>query len=295
MKRILLILNSKARNGATLANDAERELTELGFQVTAPDTSRGNYTQLIEQHKDKVDMVVAGGGDGTIRLCLEGIIKTGLPFGILPLGTANNLARNIGVPLDLKSAVQILKTGVLAPIDIAYVNEIPFFNVAGIGLSVKINKLLPRDLKKKWGIFAYVILAFRLLNRARPFSAEIKIDNEVHKVKTLQITICNGRHYGAGLVISEQATINDSRLDVLSNEVKGWWQGLRAIPSLIFGRNHDIPGLRKLTAKKIEIITKYPMDLDTDGDITSKTPAVFRIEPSKVSIYTSSPESLNPA
>ncbi len=294
MKRVLLIINSKARNGEAQASEARDELTKRGFTVTAPDTSGGDYTKIIAQHEKDSDLIVAGGGDGTIRLCLEGALKAKKPFGILPLGTANNLARNIGVPLNLKEAVDVIENGNLVPIDVAYVNDVPFFNVAGLGLSVKVNKTLPGDLKKRWGVFAYVILAFRLLHRVRSFSAEITCDNEVHKVKTMQITVCNGRHYGAGLVISDSATINDSRLDLLSTEVKTWWQGFRAIPSLIHGRSHDKPGLRKLTAKRITIKTKRPMQLDTDGDITSTTPAVFRIDPKKIAIFANKNLDLNP-
>ena len=295
MKRVLLLINSKARNGEAQATEAKDELTKRGFVVTAPDTSKGNYTEIISKHNSDIDLIVAGGGDGTIRLCLEGALKAAKPFGILPLGTANNLARNIGIPLTIKDAVDIIEQGTLVPIDVAYVNDIPFFNVAGLGLSVKVNKSLSSDLKKRWGIFAYVILAAGLLKRGRPFSAEITCDNEVHKVKTMQITICNGRHYGAGLVISDSASINDSRLDLLSTEVKNWWQGLQAIPSLMHGRSHDKPGLRKLTAKRITIKTKRPMQLDTDGDITATTPAVFRIEPKKISIFAKSALDLQPA
>ncbi len=295
MKRVLLLINSKARNGEAQATEAKDELTKRGFVVTAPDTSKGNYTEIISKHNSDIDLIVAGGGDGTIRLCLEGALQVAKPFGILPLGTANNLARNIGIPLTIKDAVDIIEQGTLVPIDVAYVNDIPFFNVAGLGLSVKVNKSLSSDLKKRWGIFAYVILAAGLLKRGRPFSAEITCDNEVHKVKTMQITICNGRHYGAGLVISDSASINDSRLDLLSTEVKNWWQGLQAIPSLMHGRSHDKPGLRKLTAKRITIKTKRPMQLDTDGDITATTPAVFRIEPKKISIFAKSALDLQPA
>ena len=295
MRRVLLIINSKARNGEAQATEARDELLKRGFQVTAPDTSDGNYTEIIRKHENDVDLIIAGGGDGTIRLCLEGALKSKKPFGILPLGTANNLARNIGIPLTLKEAVDVIEKGTLVPIDVAYVNEVPFFNVAGLGLSVKVNKTLPGELKKRFGIFAYVILAFRLIHRVRSFSAEITCDNEVHKVKTIQITVCNGRHYGAGLVISNEASINDARLDLLSTEVKSWWQGLRAIPALIFGRDHDKPGLRKLTAKRITIKTKRPMQLDTDGDITATTPAVFRIDPKRISIFANSHLDLNPA
>lgn len=296
MKRVLLIVNSKARNGAAQASEAKAELEKRGFEVIAPDTSSGDYTRIIKSHKDQVDMVVAGGGDGTIRLCLEGILQTKLKLGILPLGTANNLARNLGIPLDLKAACDIIAKENPVAVDVAYVNDIPFFNVAGLGLSVRINKDLPRDLKKRFGVFAYVFLAIQYLRRARPFSAEIKCDNKVLKVKTMQITVCNGRHYGAGLVIDEKASINDSRLDLVSTEVKTWWQGLLALPALMSGRNHeDKEGLRKLEAlKEIVIKTKKPMDLDTDGDITARTPAVFRIEPKKISIFAESAKALQP-
>jgi diacylglycerol kinase (ATP) len=286
MPRALLLINPKSRNGNASKDKAIDILKRAGWELIHPEEStKGDFAACVRYHCDKIDCVIVGGGDGSMRAALAGVIETALPMGILPLGTANNLAKNLDIPFDLEKSCGIIATGFTRAVDVASVNGVYFFNVSGLGLSTQINKKVPHDLKKKWGPLAYAIAALKVMTRTRPFRATIEIDGKTTHVRTLQITVCNGRHYGAGLQISDEATIDDGWLDLVSLELDRWWRGLKLLPAMIKGKHDLKKGFRVGQGKEITIITRHPMALDTDGDITAVTPAHFRILPGAVKIF----------
>lgn len=104
-----------------------------------------------------------------------------------------------------------------------WVNGHYFFNIASLGLSAEINRRVSRRLKRHWGVLAYIATAVQVIWQVRPFHAQIRWKDQSIRVKTLQITVANGRYYGSGLVIADDATIDDERLDLHSLEIQNWW------------------------------------------------------------------------
>lgn len=114
---------------------------------------------MIRSMRGRVDRVILGGGDGTLNPSAAGLRDSGLPLGILPLGTANDLARTLGVPEDPERAAAVIADGRTTRLDLGYVNGRPFFNVASLGLSVDITRRLTKVMKRRWGRLAYPIAA----------------------------------------------------------------------------------------------------------------------------------------
>jgi diacylglycerol kinase (ATP) len=281
----LLLVNSHSRKGKQKAIEAIAILEKLGLEliVEFPD-SVADFTEVINNYKNRVDMAIVGGGDGTLNAALEGLMISGLTLGILPLGTANDLARTLEIPVDLESACRVVASGKKRHIDLGWVNGKYFFNVASLGLSVQITQNLSKQAKRRWGVLAYGVTAIKAIWRSRPFRAEIITNNQFLRVKTIQIAIGNGRYYGGGMAIAHDATIDDRRLDLYSLEVKHWWQILVVLPFLWQGRHDRGLGVRTLEGEEIEIRTRKQYSINTDGEITTQTPAIFRVIPKALEV-----------
>ncbi|EDX72348.1 conserved hypothetical protein TIGR00147 [Coleofasciculus chthonoplastes PCC 7420] len=284
-KTALLLINRKSRHGQENLVETIRQLKELGFIVLEELTEDPlKLPDIIRHYQHQVDLVIIGGGDGTLNAAIEGLVDTQLPLGILPLGTANDLARTLKIPVDLPQACQVIATGQYQRIDLGLVNEQYFFNVASCGLSVEITQRLTKEDKSRWGILAYLSMALKMILQARPFRAEIRINGEAIRIKTIQIAIGNGRHYGGGMTVCHDAKIDDQRLDLYSLEMHHWWQILLILPALWRGRHADLPGVRTLQGTEFEIYTRKSRSINTDGEITTSTPATFRVIPQVISV-----------
>ncbi len=165
-RRALLIVNEKSRNGAANLEASRERLKAYGIEpIYRACERREDLSRLIVEQGKEVDLVVIGGGDGTINAAAEGVIEEGLPLGILPLGTANDLASTLGVPPDLDAAARIIAAGRTRRIDLGLVNGQPFFNVASLGLSAELAQELTSDTKRRFGRLSY---GHRRLARALP-------------------------------------------------------------------------------------------------------------------------------
>ena len=289
-KQALLIVNRQARKGRNSFAQAVDLLNDLDFElISVPVKQPSQICAAIEQYGAAVDLVILGGGDGTLNQAIESLLKVDRPLGILPLGTANDLARTLGIPVDLPSACQVIDQGYRQAVDLGWVNDQHFFNVASLGLSVDITQKLTRGAKRRWGVLAYAITALQVMGQTRPFHCEIDCNGETISVKTIQIAIGNGRFYGGGMAIAEDAAIDDNRLDIYSLEIKHWWQVFPLILTLPQGLHHQYHWVRSLQAESLEIRTRRPREINTDGEIVTQTPAQFRVIPKALQVFVPAP------
>jgi len=282
----LLLLNPGARRGGECREEVLQHLGAFGvipIEENLDDASR--LGEVIGRHRHEVDRVIVGGGDGTLNGALQGLVGTGLPLAMLPLGTANNLARTLGIPVTLREACEIAALGRRRRIDLGCVNGHYFFTTASLGLSVRITAELTGESKRRWGPLAYAVAAARVLSRSHPFHAEIRYQDEVLHTRTVQIVVGNGRYYGAALAVAEDATIDDARLDLYSIEVRHWWELLALVPTLKWGRHGRKDSVEALRATEFEIRTRTPTDIDVDGEIGAQTPARFHVIPGALEVF----------
>ncbi|HEY9845763.1 MAG TPA: lipid kinase, partial [Candidatus Caenarcaniphilales bacterium] len=257
----------------------------LNFELVEASTEQPQHLpEVIRQQRDKVDLVIVGGGDGTLNAAAAGLVDTRLPLGILPFGTANDLARTLGIPNEIAAACEIIAAGHTLPIDLGWVNGKYFFNVASLGISTRITERLTKEVKRRWGVLAYAATAVQVLWQTRPFYAEIRSQGKLKRVRTVQIAVGNGRFYGGGMAIAYDATINDQQLDLYSLELRHWWQILPILPAMSRGRQATWPSVFSLEAQEIEVLTRRPHTINTDGELTTQTPARFRVIPQAVSV-----------
>lgn len=285
-KRALLIVNPRARRGSAPIDEIRTVLTTAGLELEEASPGPGeNASELISRRADHVDMVIVGGGDGTLNAAANGLVYTGLPLGVLPLGTANDFARTIGLPLDPLKAAEVIAGGKQQPIDLGEVNGHLFFNVASIGFSAELAGELTEHAKKRWGTLGYAIVAGRILMRSRLFKAFVDHDGTTETIRTMQISVGNGRHYGGGMTVEETATADDGWLDLYSLEVDHWWRLLRLLPSLRRGTHGQWDDVRAFKTTEVTIRTSQPRPVNTDGELSTWTPARFRIRPKSVTVF----------
>ncbi|MGL4241192.1 MAG: lipid kinase, partial [Beijerinckiaceae bacterium] len=278
-RRALLIANAKSRRGSA-QDEARAALERAGLSVkTVRTDSRNQLTPLIIEHAGDVDCVVAAGGDGTMNGVADGIMATGLPLGILPMGTANDLARTLGIPVDLDAAARIIAAGKTWRIDVGEVNEHAFFNVASIGLSAELAAGLTPERKKRFGRLAYALTALRVLLKARPFRATIVTKNGSTMVSTMQIAVGNGKYYGGGMAVEAGACIADGHLDLYSLEVKRVWKLAMLAKSFRQGSHGLWQEVRTEKCTEFEVRTRRPRPVNADGDLITFTPARFIVKP----------------
>jgi YegS/Rv2252/BmrU family lipid kinase len=232
---------------------------------------------LIRAHAADVDRVVLAGGDGTMNAAAPALLETRLPFAIIPLGTGNDLARTLGIPDDPAEAARVAAGGHVRAIDVGLANDVPFFNVASVGFGVELTRALTRDAKRRWGKLGYAMAGLRVLARFRPFSAAIRCGDEVVRSRTVHVAVGNGRHFGGGMTVSERSRIDDGTLDVFSLEVGSVWGLLCLLPALRRGDHGRWQEVRTAEGQEIEVRTRRHRSVNTDGEITTRTPVVFRV------------------
>ncbi|MGL4965710.1 MAG: lipid kinase [Inquilinus sp.] len=283
-RRALFLVNPKASRAETGLDAVIRTLTDGGIEPVRP--LNDDVDTLIRRHAAAVECVIIGGGDGTLNRAAPALMETRMPLGILPLGTANDLARTLELPADPVAAAQVIVDGRLRSIDLGEVNGRPFFNVASLGMGVELAKSLDGDTKKRWGRFGYALAALRLVRRLERFSVEIRGDDGTAlRCKSIQIAVGNGRYYGGGMTIAENAAPDDGMLDVYSIEVDHWLWLAAMYPSFRAGRHGRWDEVHAFRCRSVEIRTRRPRDINTDGEVTTHTPATFRVLPRAVRVF----------
>jgi diacylglycerol kinase (ATP) len=288
-RRALLIVNPNSRSGDAALDEATGRLAEGGIDIVATyrDGAAGVGAELTRY---RPDLVVVGGGDGTLNACATPLIEADLPLGILPLGTGNDLARTLGLPSTLAEAAAVIAEGHLMRIDVGNVNGLPFLNVASIGMSAQLAEELTGDVKRRFGALGYALAGLRTLMRARPFRARIKSPSRSVDVRTLQIAVGNGRHYGAGMTVASTARIDDQLLDLYSIETARIWRLALMFRALRTGRHIEWPDVRAERAARFEVSTKRRMPVNVDGELLTETPAQFSIRPGALAVHVPRPQ-----
>jgi len=280
-----MLINPNARRGGQALEVVDR-LSAGGVDVTVERFSGpAEVSQDIVRRAADTDLVIVCGGDGTVAAAAKGLLETGLPMGVLPLGTANDLARTLGLPLELPAAADVIVRGRTERIDLGEVNGHAFFNVASLGLSADLARGLTQESKRRWGRFAYAIRALQVLLAARPFRAEIIHGKARVQVRTLQIAVGNGRHYGGGSVIHEHASIVDGFLDLYSLEPAAVWKLALMFDTFRRGRHGLWAEVQTSKDVEFDIRTRRPRWINADGDLVTRTPAHFVVRPAAIEVF----------
>ena len=281
--RLLVLVNPGAARAEALEEIAAwfRQNCEVTFVTTS---SEDHLAQVLLRHGHKADRIVIGGGDGTISKALPELLALGKPLAVLPLGTANDFARCLGLPHDKIAAAQIALHGRAHRVDVGLVNGKPFLNVASVGVAAQVSQAQSQGLKRTWRLLSYAIGLLRVAGRSRPFSVDLTIDGAfAWSGWTYQVGVGNGRYHGGGLTVAEHAAIDDDRLHVYFVLPGTFWQLVACVTHLKFGLTKP-EVLHRRSGRRVRIRTRRPRPVNADGEISTSTPAEITLLPKALTV-----------
>lgn len=235
--------------------------------------------------KRKPDLALVGGGDGTISDAVDFFAGSTIEVGVLPLGTTNNFARSLGLPLELEATIAAIRNGSISNVDLGKINKEYFVNVAGVGISAMIAKHVTNDQKRQFGRFAYAITGIMQLIRHKPFLATIEDkDGELQlHLETHQIIIANGR-YHAGREIAQDAKIDNRELIIFALGGRSKLSFIIHMADFYFGKRKNIQHSSYLTGRSIMLRTSTPQLVELDGEVKFSTPIPVEVTPGAVKV-----------
>jgi diacylglycerol kinase (ATP) len=218
---------------------------------------------------ERVPTIVAAGGDGTVRSIAFQLLGQDVALGILPGGTAMNVARSLGIPLELDAAAAVLAAGHVRRMDIGEVRGQPFLEIASIGLGAEV---LAGATHVSEGRFRAALGLLRSGLRNRRTRVRLQLDGREVRTRALSIAVANGRFTGRGMELAPEASLDDGRFDVLVFEGFGPL-GLGAhLARVLLGRPHD-ERISRYTASTVRVSTHRPLPIRVDSQDVGITPA----------------------
>jgi diacylglycerol kinase (ATP) len=293
-RNIHLIYNPAAgrlqRAGENPVHKAREALEEHGHGVTlAPTAAPGEASELAgAAARSGADLIMAAGGDGTINEVLNGVIHTGVPMAVLPLGTANVLATELGLDRATEKAAAL--TGELVPEKIAAGllrtaddNSRYFLMMAGIGLDANIVVEVDLELKKRLGKIAYWIGGFGKLGETFP-EFDVRIGEE--KFNSSFTLAARVRNYGGDLEIAKSACLLDDYFEVVAFEGEDSFQYLKYFTGVLANLLDKMDGVTIRRATELELDSPRGGDvhIQVDGELVGKLPARLEIVPEALTL-----------
>ena len=274
MSRAAVVVNpTKLDDGEAFRASVRKAMDAYGWdeplwlETTPDDPGLGQAKSAVS---DGVDLVLACGGDGTVTACAEGVTGTGVPLAIIPMGTGNLLARNVGLPMGLDEALEVALGGVQQPIDAGRVQGTLFVVMAGIGLDARMLAGASDPLKKRLGWLAYAVSAVRHLGD-RPMRLTVSADGgRPRRMRANALIVGNVGWLRGGLPLLPDARPDDGLLDAVVLTVGGL-AGWLAVTMDILLRRPAYGRIYRIQFSRLEVTLGHEQPWELDGELMGST------------------------
>jgi len=290
--RALLACNPASRGGrgARALPAVTERLGRAGVEVEMHRTSSlADARKTACDAADKVDAVVAMGGDGMVGACAAGLADAGpdarAALGVVPTGGGNDVARALGLPPDDPLAAAGLLPGLTRRrIDLARADGRRWLNVAGAGFDAEVNRLANQRLRRAPATLRYVGALLAKLVVEQPARFTLTLDGRSEELAAWLVVVANGRSYGGGMRVAPDASFDDGMLDVVVIGDLGKASFLATFPKVYSGRHVEHPLVTVHHARRVELAADRPRTVYADGEHAGELPMVFEVEPSALTV-----------
>lgn len=288
-KEAVLIANPASGSYAQYAHQLQETIKYLNnnswqvdLKLTQHQGDAGQFArEAVEQKKH---VVISVGGDGTINEIIQALAGTETALGVLPMGTVNIWAREMGIPLDAIGAADVLIHGDIRPVDLGRMNDRYFLLMAGIGFDGDVTRTVEKKTLKKFGVPGYLLVGTWIGLGYKGFRTTIKFGDQVIRTHALQIVIGNTQLYGGAIKFTWKAKCDDGILDICV--IRRWspFERVLLFIDFLLKREQRTQWVRYETSDHIEITTSRPVAVQVDGDPAGNTPVVFKVAPKALKV-----------
>lgn len=278
LRSATMIVNAQSRKGQDQFAEACAAVERLPFAVDAHavrDPAELDAT-VKRALAAKPDLLILGGGDGTISGLVDHLVGSGTALAVLPLGTANSFARSLGIPLDIAGAVEVIRSGALKRIDLGMIDKDYFANCAAIGISPQIAETVPHGLKRVLGRVGYMGWAALQYARFEPFTLIVDDGGGEKRLRALEVRISNGSYQG-GTEVVEAARVDSGEIVVQAvtghfkrRLLRHWAASVLRLP-----QRHD--DTVEFSGTSLRIATEPPLPISIDGEVLATTPVTAHV------------------
>lgn len=283
MNKTIVILNPAARSEK--ASRLLERIRELSGGAPVRLTSEAGDASRIaaEAVRDGVEVIIAAGGDGTLNEVVNGIGNAPVRLGILPVGTMNVFATELGIPHgNLERAWGIIEQGKVVAVDLPKANDTHFIQLAGVGLDAEVVRKTTADSKKALGPLSYLLTLVQVAAHKPP---RVVVETEGGRIREGSfVLIGNGRLYGGPFPVFKRASLNDGLLDVLVFQNQTHWDVVRYFQAIAFGTHPELPDVEYFQTSSIKVTSSADVPVELDGEVAGMLPCLFSVEPQKLRV-----------
>jgi diacylglycerol kinase (ATP) len=295
----LIILNPAARSekAGRLSDRLQALCGEAEIRLSA---HPGDAEQIARECVGEgFSTIIAAGGDGTVNEVVNGLMtsgKSGISLGILPVGTMNVFAMELGIPTQsLEKAWEVISSGLLRQIDLPYADSQEsrrrFVQLAGVGLDAEVVRRTTRESKKALGPLSYLLSLAQVAGSKPPLVR--LLDAEGREREASFLLIGNGRYYGGPFKMFRQGSPSDGLIDVLLFHNQSPWDLLRYMHAILIGHHAGLEDVEYFQTTSLRVDSEEPVPYELDGEMAGYIPLTFGLERDALSVLAPLPVSVS--
>ena len=266
---IKLIINPAAGRGkaSKLSVKVIKEFEERGADFEYEySTNPRHAVDISREASTKFQKVIALGGDGTVNEVGEGLVGSDAIFGVIPLGSGNDFANEIGIPAKISDAVDIILSDKVHLIDVIKVNDRISLNTAGVGFNGTVSEVV-KSIKYLKGMSVYIWGVVKTALRYQSIPLKISLNGRLVEEKIFMISICNSKSEGGGFIVAPDAKNNDGLFDVTIIRHISYMKLLLNLNKALTGNLNKLKEVETIKGESIIIESEYPMPVHVDGEV----------------------------